>query len=349
MNGTGEGVGIVAKAKKLPSGNWRVQAYDKDTQKYKSFTAPSKKEAELAALEWRNGKELQCNDKTVGDCIDDYINSKKNVLSPTTISGYEKIKRNNLSEVCGVPINKFTAIDIQKLVNKLALTKSPKTVRNVHGLLVSVLNVYAPELHISTTLPAMQKKIKRLPTVDTVIAAVVGSELELPCLLAIWEGLRMSEIRGLKKSDIQGNILTIQRTIVTVEGRHIEKNATKTYESTRQIRLSPYLLNLINKLPAEQEYLTDKTSAYIYKHFQKILNDNNVEHMTFHDLRHLNASTMLALGIPDKYAMERGGWSSPNIMKSVYQHTFSSERDNVDKLIDDFFQKKIENITQNVT
>lgn len=159
----------------------------------------------------------------------------------------------------------------------------------------------------------------------------------------------MSEIRGLKKSDIQGNILTIQRTIVTVEGRHIEKNATKTYDSTRQIRLSPYLLDLINKLPAEQEYLTDKTSAYIYKHFQKILNDNNVEHMTFHDLRHLNASTMLALGIPDKYAMERGGWSSPNIMKSVYQHTFSSERDNVDKLIDDFFQKKIENITQNIT
>ena len=79
------------------------------------------------------------------------------------------------------------------------------------------------------------------------------------------------------------------------------------------------------------------------------MNDNNVEHMTFHDLRHLNASTMLALGIPDKYAMERGGWSSPNIMKSVYQHTFSSERDNVDKLIDDFFQKKIENITQNIT
>lgn len=59
MNGTGEGVGIVAKAKKLPSGNWRVQAYDKDTQKYKSFTAPSKKKPNLQLL---NGATVKsCN------------------------------------------------------------------------------------------------------------------------------------------------------------------------------------------------------------------------------------------------------------------------------------------------
>lgn len=37
--------------------------------------------------------------------------------------------------------------------------------------------------------------------------------------------------------------------------------------------------------------------------------------MTFHDLRHLNASVMAALRIPDKYAQERGGWKSDKIMK----------------------------------
>ena len=46
----------MAKAKKLPSGNWRCRAYDKETRKYKSFTAETKKEAELMALEWLNGK-----------------------------------------------------------------------------------------------------------------------------------------------------------------------------------------------------------------------------------------------------------------------------------------------------
>lgn len=48
--------------------------------------------------------------------------------------------------------------------------------------------------------------------------------------------------------------------------------------------------------------------------------------MTFHDL-------MLMLGVPDKYACERGGWSTDSILKSVYQQTFSSERKKVDGLL----------------
>ena len=51
----------------------------------------------------------------------------------------------------------------------------------------------------------------------------------------------------------------------------------------------------------------------------------------------MNASVMLMLGIPDKYAMERGGWSSNGVLKSVYQHTFSAERKLVDERIDGFF------------
>ena len=58
--------------------------------------------------------------------------------------------------------------------------------------------------------------------------------------------------------------------------------------------------------------------------------------MTFHDLRHINASIMLALGVPDKYAMERGGWSTPSTFKNVYQHTFTAEREETDKKIDNY-------------
>jgi hypothetical protein len=35
--------------------------------------------------------------------------------------------------------------------------------------------------------------------------------------------------------------------------------------------------------------------------------------------------------------MERGGWSTDNILKSVYQQTFSTEREKVDDLIDKYF------------
>lgn len=59
--------------------------------------------------------------------------------------------------------------------------------------------------------------------------------------------------------------------------------------------------------------------------------------MTFHDLRHLNASVMVSLGVPDKYAMERGGWATNSTLKNVYQHTFAENRKTIDATIDDFF------------
>jgi len=48
--------------------------------------------------------------------------------------------------------------------------------------------------------------------------------------------------------------------------------------------------------------------------------------MKFHDCRHLSASIACALGVPDVYAMERGGWSSLTVMRGTYTHTMESER-----------------------
>ena len=59
--------------------------------------------------------------------------------------------------------------------------------------------------------------------------------------------------------------------------------------------------------------------------------------MTFHDLRHENASIMAMLKIPDKYAQERGGWKTDKIMKDVYTHTFSEERAAADNIVDNYF------------
>lgn len=340
----------MATAKQLPSGSWRVRVYDKETGKYVSFTSKlpgkaGKNEAELMAREYQLGlKEKAAKGRTVGECIDEYIALKENILSPTTIESYRKERRNSLAGLCHISVKELTATDIQAHINKLALSKSAKTVRNAHGLLVSVLNVYAPELYIKTTLPKPQKKIKQLPDVRDVLKVVIGSEIELPCLLAMWCSLRMSEIRGAKKSDIKDGILTVRDTVVTVAGEHIEKHSTKTVDSTRSIALPERVQALISALPPEQDKLTPLTGQAIYKRFTRLLAAKGIEPMTFHDLRHMNASVMLALGIPDKYAMERGGWSSPHIMKAVYQHTFSAERQAADKKIDDYFESLLDSI-----
>lgn len=289
------------------------------------------------AVEWLNGKKeakIKAS-PAVGELIDEYIENKKHILSPSTIDGYKRIKENSLKELCGYMISDLNQAAVQKHFNKLAMSKSPKTVRNAHGLLISVLNVYAPELHFRTTLPQKQKKIKTFPDVEDILKAIKNTDIELPCLMAIWLGMRMSEIRGAKKSNIHDGILIIDEVIVTVDGEHITKKQTKTTDSTRMISIPPYIQQLINK--QESEYLTVLSGQAIYKRLKRLLENNNLPHIAFHDLRHLNASTMLRLGVPDKYAMERGGWSSTNIMKSVYQHTFTDERKKIDQKIDDYF------------
>lgn len=331
------------KAKKLPSGSWRCQAYVGGERK--SFTAPTKKESELMAIEWQTGRrQLPSDVLTVGECIDRYINSKENILSPTTIEEYRRTKRNYLEALSDVPVCDITSDKVQRHINTLALTKSPKTVKNAYGVLASALNIFAPELRLRVALPKVQKKIKQLPDVEAVMKAIVGTDIELPCLLALWCGMRLSEIRGAKKSNIKDGVLRISDTVVTVNREHIEKHSTKTIDSTRLIALPERIQDLIADLPPEQDSLTVLTGASIYKRFSKALKRAGIEHMTFHDLRHMNASVMLALGIPDKYAMERGGWSSPHIMKQVYQHTFTAERQAVDKRIDDFFNNQLHTI-----
>lgn len=344
----------MAKAKQLPSGSWRIRVYDKIENKYVSFTSQlpgkaGKATAELMAREYQLGirKKIE-KSKTVGDCIDSYIESKENILSPSTIDGYKRIKKNSLAELCDISVSELSALDIQKHINELSLTKSPKTVISAHGLLVAVLKVYVPELNVRTTLPKKQKKIKQLPAVKDVIRAIKGTDIEIPCLLAIWCTLRMSEVRGAKRSNIHGNILTIEDTVITVGGEHIERTATKTVESTRQVHLPDILLNLINALPENQEYLTEYTQSQIYKRFQRYLSEAGVQHISFHDLRHLDASVMAMLNIPEKYAMERGGWSSPHIMKSVYQHTFTSEREAIEEKIDDYFNSIYDTIPDTI-
>ena len=67
----------MARAKKLPSGSWRVQVYTgmvDGKRKYISITAPTEREANYAALQYQMGVDRKARiGKTVGEAIDDYI------------------------------------------------------------------------------------------------------------------------------------------------------------------------------------------------------------------------------------------------------------------------------------
>ena len=325
-------------AKKLPSGSWRCRAYDSKTKSTKSFTAETKKEAEFLANEWLTGrKKVPLRDMTVRQAITDYIELKKDILSPKTIDTYNITLRRQYSEdFLERKLSDIDGLIVQAEVNRMTALFAPKTVHNAHGLFASALRTYFPETRYNITLPTVQKRARKLPTAEEIIPLFIGSEIELIVLLAVWLGLRMGEIRGLEKSDFKDGVILITKTKVTLSnGTHLEKNTAKTKESRRPLEVPAPIMALVEKLPEGK--ITELNGRQIYDRFVDTLARAGITGVTFHDLRHVNASTMLKLGVPDKYAMERGGWSTTSTLKRVYQETFSDERKAVDGKIDGYF------------
>ena len=318
----------MAKARKLPSGKWRVQVYDKDTGKRKSFTADTARKANYLAIEWQESKrESERRGITVGEAIDGYIDGRDGVLSPSTIQGYRKITECYISDSFAlIPVAKITNAIVQEEINTLSKTLSPKTVHNVYGLISGALSEANQEIRLSVALPKIQK----------------GTDIELPAMLAMWLSLSVSEIRGINVKNIKDGILTVQETVVQVDGVAVHKDATKAYDRARRLAIPPYIMGLIEKTDAYKNgdgYIESRSVTALGCRFRRVLAKAGVEHMTFHQLRHMNASVMAALGIPNLYAQERGGWSTDYTLKRVYQHTFSKERRAVDKTIDEFFEE----------
>lgn len=352
----------MATAKKLPSGSWRVQVYaGKDAAgklQYRSFTRPTKKEAEYEALQWQlHYKEISRDSTamTLAEAMDKYIKSKDGILSPSTIRGYDIIRREHLKGLMDQRLNRLTPALIQEAINQEAKpyidkhgktkTPSPKSVRNIHGLLSAVLAEYCPGLRLSTTLP--QKKVSEQSVLEpeeiaALLRAVDGTEMEIPVLLAVWLCMRSSEITGLTWDcvDFQRGTVTVKRAKVrNKDNQWVEKDTTKTTSSTRTINAPDYIMDklLEAKKTATTEYVVNIRGNCLYQRLKTILRKNELPDIRFHDLRHTSASIMLMLNVPDKYAQRRGGWSTPVTMKNIYQHTMAAKRSAVDDVIDNYF------------
>ena len=338
------------KAKKTASGKYRCRVYshaDPDGKKhYKSFTAPTKKEAEFQASEYlllRNRAKDNRN-WTLGEAIDHYIELKRPVLSPSAIYGYEQIRKTAFQNIMEVAIDRLDSNTLQQAVNdelrRIPKNKttpiSAKTVRNEYGLISSSLRRYLPDRTYHVDLPKQARRIRSLPLPEAVYKAVKGTDVELAVLLAMWLSFTLSEVRGLSKSkSIDGDYITIREVVVNVGNVDTRKDLAKEVTRNRRHKMPRRIKELIEDV--EGDVIVPMHSKTITRHFQKYLKQAGIEPITFHDLRHINASVMAMLRIPDKYAQERGGWSTDHVMKSVYMETFSQERERVDKLIDDYF------------
>lgn len=333
----------IPRAQKLPSGNWHVSLMV-DGRRV-SITEPTRRAAEAKAAAIKSGaKEIRAPASlTVGKAIDLYIASKDSVLSPSTIAGYKRQRQNTLQSLMDIPVASLTQEAVQVAVNAMARDKSPKYVKNAYGLLTAALSVYRPELVLRTTLPQKEKPDISIPSTEDIqrIAQYEkGKRFELPFLLAAWLGLRASEIRGLTWDCVGEGTIHVKQALVDGPDGPVLK-LTKTYSSDRVLLVPPYIMSLIEAQPHTDEYVIHYNRNQLYKCLERACRSLGIQRYRFHDLRHYQASVMLSMGVPDKYAMERMGHASTNMLKNVYQHTMSEKSKEVAASIDEFFEKNL--------
>lgn len=332
------------KKNALPSGSFRVQVYDytdkAGKKHYKSFTAPTKRQAQALAADWKaNREKMPETDMTLYEAVGRYIDLKRAVLSPSTLTGYTAIQKTYFSGDFGKHmLSSLTNIVVQTWVSDLSVIRSPKTVRNAYGLLSATLDVFMPDLHLKSTLPAKKRPELYCPSDDDVkklLEHIKGTDLEIAVMLAAFGPLRRGEICALTSDDIHGNTITVSKSMVQGPDNQWYIKQPKTYGSYREIDFPDFVIDRIKDINGK---IVNTTPSRISGLFIKAITETDVPRFRFHDLRHYAASIMHAIGVPDQYILKRGGWISDNVMKSVYRNAIDSETVKQNKKINDHFK-----------
>ena len=341
----------MAKAKKLKSGNWRVLVYEyTDEQKkrhYKSFTAPTRKEAEYMAADYAlNRKEETYEDLTLKEAYERYIASKSAVLSPSTIVGYKKLSKNYFQRLMPMKLSKITAKHIQIAVNEMSADHSPKSVRNAHGLLHSVIRTYRPSFDFNTTLPQKIKPQYTIPTTDdiTILLDNANDKIRVPILLASQGGLRRSEICALTVDDFTDLGVNVNKAAVVDSDKNLVIKTTKTVAGTRFVPLPQSVIT-----EAKNWQYFGMSPTVLQGQFNRLVDKSDVPHFSFHKLRHYFASELHANGVPDKYIAEIGGWETVEVLHNIYQHTLKDKQKSMTDKVINVFNKNFKNATRNAT
>lgn len=337
---------IMPTARKTPSGKWRCQAFDyveivdgKRKYHHRSFTAPTKWEAERMAAEFMQNKNLPACDLCFDEALDRYLQIKRNVLSPSTVRGYTSLRNNAYGTLNAMLLNKITTQDVQECINRLAVDHSAKTCRNALGLITAVISTFIPDKHLHVTLPQAVQNDFYTPTDDDIkklLSAIKYTELKKAVMLAAFGTLRRSEICGLYSNDISGNVIHVHRAIVESGKGWVLKDFPKNDSSNRRIEYPSFVIDMFKGCDGK---LVNMTPKAIDKAFRSAVKRAGLPYFRLHDLRAYSVSIAHAIGISDVYNMQRGGWKSPETYRKLYRRVISDINDENTAKLNEHFTK----------
>lgn len=316
----------VPTPRRLPSGNWFIQLSIKG--KRVSVTEPTEKACIARAMAIKQ-EFLEPIDRsikpTLSASIDKYIEARQNILSPATIRGYRTIQKNRFKSAMSRPINAFDEKGWQRIINQEAKLVSAKTLQNAWGFVSSVI-CEETEKRYSVSLPQIVSDPREFLDSDQIpvfLEAIHNTKYELPALLALCS-LRRSELIALTWDciDTKNGVIKINGAVVPGEdGKFVHKKENKNRSSRRTVPIMiPQLKAALDAAPRISEYVVTMHPSAILNGINRICQKAGLPEVGIHGLRHSFASLAYHLGMPEKVAMEIGGWDDDATMKRIYTH-----------------------------
>lgn len=318
----------IPEPRKLKSGTWFIQLRLGGVSVPVSAPtkAECKKQAQLIKAEHMAGKKLtraNAKDKTLEMVIDAYISTKKD-LSPSTVRGYEIIKRNRFQTVMKKPLS--SAKDWQAQYDHEAERLSPKTMSNTWNLVKAACALSDFELPKVNEVRIKRKEHEFLTPDECLrfVKEVHGEKCEIPSLLALCS-LRLSEIMALTWADIDldAERIHVNGAAVMDKDNHLTfKSENKTASSKRYV---PILIPaLYDALKAAQGNPEDRVVPCmpntVFRQVTAFLESHHFAPVGVHGLRHSFASLAHHLQIPALETCMIGGWSDYNTVMKIYTH-----------------------------
>ena len=332
----------------------RIIVHTPEGPKRRAFYGRTRKEANdkmLAAMGTSAEPEsYESRTLTVGEWLDAWLASTKSTVGPQTHQRYEQVVRLDLKPALGtVRLLNLRPMHVEDLRDAMLETAAPATVKYALGVLSTALGRAASRGHLTRN-PASDvrrptdRNVKMRPIsaeqAARLVASAKGTSEEAFYALAVKLGPRQGELAGLFWSDLDGNALTVRRSVYT-HGAGNGWGETKTSEA-RTIRLPASVRDALERHRAMQaeEKLAAKgwedprlmfpnrrggvhrrNSVMVI--FRRHLEAAGLPKIRFHDLRHTAAVMMLNSGVPINVVSQVLGHRDPAMTLRRYAHVLS--------------------------
>lgn len=298
------------------------------------------------------------------DFIKIWLENLKPSISPVTYDGYYLVIYNQVIpyfEPKKLKVQEITPLHIQQYINFKLKKVSPNTVikhiRNISKYLNSAVrqNIIpfnpAQRIDLPKKVPYTGAQFYNERQIEQLLVACKGDILEPIVLFAVFYGLRRSEILGLKWNAIDDSLstFTVKHTVIRI-GQTLHKQDSTKYKSSYRVMPIPEMIanvlrglrenQLKNKALQPKDYIDEGyvftqadgrliAPCYVTTRFKRIIRNNNLPPVRFHDLRHSSASYLLHLGFSMKEIQMWLGHSDIGTSMNIYTHLDINAKKNI--------------------